>query len=249
MKNDLWPALQRGAAIVLPALRKAWADLTGGVGNSGIKWREIGRFITGTFIPIAAKVAAVHIPAMVRQFQIIAGVIRLVWTAFVAWRNVVLGVVQVHPWGRFAALASGIASFLRGLSKIPGFGWAASAAAKMENAASAARRLASNISAIRSKTVNVHVRFSSSGVRSHGRWPGHCRWAHPSRRWSGPQGFDRSLSVSTAPSSSPWVETGDITPTGRRRPCSADLWQRLAAGQPRRPAHRRPARCSTVNGR
>ena len=162
VKNDLWPALQRGAAIVLPALRKAWADLTGGVGNSGIKWREIGRFITGTFIPIAAKVAAVYIPAMVRQFQIIAGVIRVVWTAFVAWRNVVLGVVQVIL-GRFAALASGIASFLRGLSKIPGFGWAASAAAKMENAASAARRLASNISAIRSKTVNVHVRFSSSG--------------------------------------------------------------------------------------
>ena len=160
--GSLWPALQRGYAQVLPALKKAWADLTGGVNRAGVNWRSVGAWITGTFIPVAAKVATVYIPMMVKQFQIIAGVIRFVWTAFTTWRNVVLGVVSMIL-GRFAALASGIASFLRGLSRIPGFGWAAEAARKMQNAANTARQLAANISAIRSKTVNVRVNYSTSG--------------------------------------------------------------------------------------
>lgn len=65
----------------------------------------------------------------------------------------------------FATVADWIGNMLDALSHIPGFGWAADAAAKLHGAANAARNLANNIHDIPdSKTVTVNLRAVYSGV-------------------------------------------------------------------------------------
>lgn len=134
ISDDLWPALQRGYNEVLPALKKAWSDLTGSVGGSDIKWREIGAYITDVIIPVFVKVAQVYIPMMVNQFKIIGGALKVAWAAF-QFLGDVIRTVMTTALGAFATMARGFAVMLRGLSVIPGFGWAKTAADKLENAA------------------------------------------------------------------------------------------------------------------
>ena len=134
ISDDLWPALQRGYNEVMPALKKAWSDLTGSVGGSDIKWREIGAYITDVIIPVFVKVAQVYIPMMVNQFKIIGGALKVAWAAF-QFLGDVIRTVMTTALGAFATMARGFAVMLRGLSVIPGFGWAKTAADKLENAA------------------------------------------------------------------------------------------------------------------
>ena len=72
--------------------------------------------------------------------------------------NTILQPVITAIVGGFAAVARGVANFLDGLSKIPGFGWAKDAADKMRGAADAADKLASNITKIpNQKSIEIKV--------------------------------------------------------------------------------------------
>ena len=191
ISDDLWPALQRGQKEVLPALKKAWSDLTGGMDFSGIKWREIGDFITGTAIPIFVKVAKVYIPIMVNQFKIMGKAIGILWDGFIKW-GAIVSAVMAGMLGAFAATARGFATMLRGLALVPGFGWAKTAADKLDAAADKADKLKvavqrvptsktvgftaltggavsqismlqRNINSVTGKTVTVRVRYVTEG--------------------------------------------------------------------------------------
>lgn len=191
ISDDLWPALQRGYNEVLPALKKAWSDLTGGMDGSGVKWREIGDWIVNTGIPIFVKVAKVYIPIMVNQFKIMGKAIGILWDGFMKW-GAIVSAVMAGMLGAFAATARGFATMLRGLALVPGFGWAKTAADKLDAAADKADKLKvavqrvptsktvgftaltggavsqismlqRNINSVTGKTVTVRVRYVTEG--------------------------------------------------------------------------------------
>lgn len=87
-----------------------------------------------------------------------------------AWRwmwNSVLAPIIRFVLNGFASITDGIASMLRVLSNIPGFGWAKTAADKMSGAAGKARALAQGIKDIpasKTVTVGVNARFTSIGA-------------------------------------------------------------------------------------
>ena len=162
-RDELWPALQRGYREVVPALKKAWQDLTGAVGNSDIKWREIGRLITGTFIPIATKVATGLHPddgaSSSRSSPVSSGS---------CGRRSSPGGTSSSAWCRRSSTVSRPSRPASPRSsaacrRSPGSGGRRTPPRRWSSAAAAARRLAANLGQIRSRTVNVHVRFSSSG--------------------------------------------------------------------------------------
>lgn len=79
------------------------------------------------------------------------------------WNNVMSPVLRFIING-FATVVDWVGNFLDALSHIPGFGWARDAAAKMHDAAGAARGLASSIRSIPDANVNVRVGLSGPGV-------------------------------------------------------------------------------------
>ena len=73
------------------------------------------------------------------------------------WNNVVAPVIRFLI-NAFASVADFYAALLRGMSKIPGFGWAKGAADKLQGVANKARNIADNIRDIpERKTVNVDI--------------------------------------------------------------------------------------------
>lgn len=73
------------------------------------------------------------------------------------WNNVVAPVIR-FLLKAFASVADYYAALLRGMSKIPGFGWAKGAADKLQGVANKARNIANNIRDIPAqKTVNVDI--------------------------------------------------------------------------------------------
>lgn len=81
------------------------------------------------------------------------------------WNNVVAPVIR-FLLNAFASVASFYAKMLRGLAKIPGFGWAKNAADMMDSAGRKARELASGVKSIpSSKKVTVTVTGRVTGGR------------------------------------------------------------------------------------
>lgn len=157
ISGSLWPALQKGYQTIMPGVQRALAILKGGVDGNSVSWKQIGDIITGKVIPILAKVAAVYLPMLAAQWRVIIGVVRTVWGVFQTLMSVVSTVVS-FILRRFADLTSMWAGVLRALGKVPGFGWAKDAAAKMDAASRKARGLATDIDNIdRNVAVKVSV--------------------------------------------------------------------------------------------
>ena len=142
-------------------------------------------------IPAAAIIGRVWLPWIAIQIRVVIEVVKLIVKWFKVWadvtRNVAIGLLTA-----FAGIARGFATLLRGLSKIPGFGWAKDAADKMDGAADKADGLASalrkipgsksvgftaltggavsqisvlqsRINSVTGKTVTVRVRYVTEG--------------------------------------------------------------------------------------
>lgn len=107
---------------------------------------------------------------MATQWKVVITVIRTVGTVARAMYNGYFGPVLSLMLSGFAKVTRGIATMLRALSRVPGFGWAKSAADKMDAAASAADGISSAVRRIPShKTVLVTVRAQELGTVVNGR--------------------------------------------------------------------------------
>lgn len=166
-KNDLWPALQKGYQTIMPGVQRALAILKGGVDGNSVSWKQVGDVIVNKVIPVLAKVISVYLPMLAAQWRVIIGVVRTVWNVFETLMGVISKVVT-FILRRFADVTSMFAAMLRALSHVPGFGWAKTAADKLQTAADKARGLANAINNIdRNVAINVvwHDKGSTPGSR------------------------------------------------------------------------------------
>lgn len=165
--NSLWPALKQGKDTLMPGVKKALDILSGGVGDGQMSWEKFGKVITDKVIPFLAQLFNVYLPAAATQIRMTIEAVKLAWRAFETWRDVVLRVVS-RILEAFSSIARTWAGLLRALSKVPGFGWAADAANKLDGAADQADRLVSGIRRLNSKTITITTRFLQVGNPSPG---------------------------------------------------------------------------------
>jgi acid phosphatase family membrane protein YuiD len=170
--GKLWPALMQGYRTILPGVQQALAILTGGVNKGSVSWRQIGDVITTKVIPFLAQLFRIYLPAVARNIRICIDVVTTLWRVFMTGRDIIARVVS-FILGQFASLSRTWAGVLRALGRVPGFGWATDAAAKLDKAAGKAQTLARNIGNIPSNktvTIDINSRVMSSRVKIGNEW-------------------------------------------------------------------------------
>ena len=157
LTNNLWPALKQGYEAILPGIQTALKILGDGLGENGIKWSEVGDFITNKAIPAMSFVMNAVLPVLAANLRTLWEALKLVWTGFQFWVGVVTSAASVIL-GAFISIIEGFASVLRALSNVPGFGWAKDAADKMQNTADKARGIQAAIDSINPwKSITVQI--------------------------------------------------------------------------------------------
>lgn len=140
----------------LIGLYKAWT-IAQGVLNVVMTANPIGLVV----VAVAALAAGIIWVATQTKFfqtawQVMTDGIAAAWRW--VWNSIIAPIIRFILNG-FANMVSGIASFLRALSNIPGFGWAKTAADNMDGAARKARELAAGIKDIpANKTVLIQLK-------------------------------------------------------------------------------------------
>ena len=139
-----WTAVTKAATIAQKAL------------NFAMKMNPIGLVVTALTLLVTGLVIAYKKSETFRK--IVDGAFKAVAAAGRwMWNNVLQPVFKFLVKG-FATVMDWYAKMLRGLSKVPGFGWAAKAADGMSNAADKARALANDIRKIPAgKSVKINV--------------------------------------------------------------------------------------------
>ena len=157
IKDNLWPALKDGYQTIMPGVQDALKVLGGGVGDNKVSWKQLGDILTQKVIPFLATLVRVWLPVVATNIRVVIEAVKLWWAAFKIGLNIVGSVVS-FILRRFDDLTGVWAGVLRALSKVPGFGWAADAANKLDKAGGKARDLARSIDNIkRNITVNVDI--------------------------------------------------------------------------------------------
>lgn len=162
LTGKLWPAIQQGYKTILPGIQQALAIVTGGVGDGTVSWKKIGDVITTRVIPFIALLIRTYLPVLATNIRTGIEVVKKLYSAFQTWRSIVSSVIS-FVLKRFADLSGMWAGVLRALGKVPGFGWAKDAAAKLQGAADKANGLATAIDNI-DKDVKVGVTFKVNGA-------------------------------------------------------------------------------------
>lgn len=164
IKGDLWPALQKGYQTIMPALKNALSIVTGGVDGGTVSWKKIGAVITDKVIPFLSKLISVYLPVLATNIRTGIEAVKVMYGTFTVWRDVVAKVIGFIV-GRFGDLMGVWAGVLRALGKVPGFGWAKDAAAKMQTAADKAHGISKAISEIpNKKTIGIHYAITAGGA-------------------------------------------------------------------------------------
>jgi hypothetical protein len=185
VKDELWPALKDGWETVRPALEQFQTIIADAFGDdSSGKVTTFAGFITDTLIPAVSTFATVYLPMLASQFAIVINTVQTAITVMTTIRNAIAAVVSTIL-GAFIAVTEGFQSMLRALGNVPGFGWAADAAKKMQGPIDKAKELKRSIDNLKDKTVDVTVRYNVPGNGPLGDVPGR-RWPRP--RWPGHQG-------------------------------------------------------------
>jgi hypothetical protein len=167
-KNSDWlvplvGALAAGAAVfkIISLATRAWAAAQVLL-NIALTANPIGLII----VAIAALVAGLIIAY--KKSETFRNIVKGAFDAIAAaarfmWNNVVAPVIR-FLLDAFVKVTSFYATLLRGLSKIPGFGWAKGAADKLQNVANKAANIKNGINDIPShKDVNVNFHVNGAG--------------------------------------------------------------------------------------
>lgn len=164
VKDELWPALKDGWETVRPGLEKARDIIMGAFGgDSGDSVKTFSGFITDTLIPAIATFVNVWLPVMATQLRGTIEAVKLLWGAFITLRDFVISATSVIL-GAFISVTETGATMLEALSLVPGFGWAADAAAKLREVAGTARDVKLAIEKIPLKrTIQITAQVSMPG--------------------------------------------------------------------------------------
>lgn len=128
------------------------------------KFVRDNRSALATMAKVIGGVVMAAILLMTANWKILIGAFRLGGRVFRAIYNTAIGPVLSMILGGIAKVASGLASMLRALSRVPGFGWARTAADRLDGAAGAASRFASQVRSIPShKSVTVSFKAQNMG--------------------------------------------------------------------------------------
>jgi hypothetical protein len=163
VSEELWPALRDGWETIRPGLEQAQqiiADAFGGESKSGME--GFSTFLTDTLIPAVSTFVNVWLPVMAQQFAIVVNAVQAAVTAMTAIRDAVTGVVT-RVLGLFIRVAEGFQSMLATLGKVPGFGWADTAAKKMQDPIDKLKGIKRGVENLPDgKTITVRVDLSLS---------------------------------------------------------------------------------------
>jgi tape measure domain-containing protein len=147
------------AGLAASAASKVWAAGQWLL-NAALTANPIGLVIAGIALLIGGIVLiATKTTWFQTVWEYMSGALGKAWQWL--WNSILAPIIRFVLNG-FATITDGIASMLRVLSNIPGFGWAKTAADKMAGAADKARALASGVKDIKDKKVAVDVRFTSN---------------------------------------------------------------------------------------
>lgn len=176
LNNGFGPAAQKAGAFfkehILPPMKdfgekiapkvRDLMDKVKGAFKDAQPWFELaGKVFKNVVGPALTWVASVVLTHLARRMEMLGKAVGVAGKAGIwLWNNAFAPTIRFLLRG-FAMVTEGWAIVLRGLSKVPGFGWARKAADSMENAARKARGLAESVNAIPSnKHVNITVGVS-----------------------------------------------------------------------------------------
>lgn len=163
--DKLWPALQEGYETIMPGVHEAMEILGGDAEDGSSAWKDLGTALTDYVIPFLSHMFRVVIPSVAKQWATLIETVKTSWAILTTFRDVVAK-VMAFVLEKFADVTSTGAGMLRALSKVPGFGWAKDAAAKLDSAAGKARTLSRNIENIpKNVPVTVTIRTNTMGGR------------------------------------------------------------------------------------
>lgn len=182
-----WAAVATAATVSAVKQAAAWVMTQVGAAKSAVVHgvtvaaMVAGWVLAGTTAMVnGAKIAAGWLLALgpiglgIIAFAAIGAAMVVAWKKSETFRGIVRGAMG-GALDAVKGFLGGIEAMLRALGKIPGFGWADTAADKVRNAANAVGRLASRIREIKSKTVTVTV--VTTQINNIGRVP-HGQRAH-----------------------------------------------------------------------
>lgn len=120
----------------------------------------LGKVFKNVIGPALGWVAGVVLKRLAFQFEVLGKAVGIAGKVGIwLWNNAFGPTIRFLLRG-FAMVTEGWAFVLRGLSHVPGFGWAKKAADEMENAARKAKALADNLKDIKDKDVHVNVTYT-----------------------------------------------------------------------------------------
>ena len=158
VRDDLWPALSEGWETVRPALEEFQtiiADAFGDDSSGNVK--SFADTITQDIIPALSTFAANVLPVVATAIAVVITAAEKVGAVFEFQATVVRG-VSSFLLSTFINIMETFQTMLEALVQVPGFGWAKTAAAKMQPVIDKAKGIKSAIDNIpKSKTVRITV--------------------------------------------------------------------------------------------
>lgn len=161
IKTKLLPALGGVADDVGPGVADVFDAIKGAVKDAQPFLHAMGSFIVDTLIPVLGDLARNVLPLVADHIRFMGKAFGLVGKIFTGvWNNFIQPVLKFIIKG-IAATMEGWSVLLRGLSHVPGFGWAKDAADKMHNAAVQTGLFADSINKI---PKNPHITITTTYV-------------------------------------------------------------------------------------
>ena len=171
--GTLIPAVVKIGSAIMGGLRSAFESINASVQKNrpgleklGAIFMTLAKFVVSVLGPALAFILgnALKATGAIIGKVLIPAVVKLGDMFTWLWNKVVAPVIRFMLNG-FASIATFYANMLRGLSKVPGFGWAAKAATALDKAAGKARSLASGVKSIpNGKTVSIHYKMTAGGA-------------------------------------------------------------------------------------
>lgn len=147
-KENILPPMREFGEKVAPKVRDLIDKVKGGLKDAQPWFELLGKVFKNVIGPALTWVATTVLTNLGRQMAVLGKAVGIAGEAGIwLWNKAFAPTIRFLLRG-FATVTEGWAIVLRGLSKVPGFGWARKAADSMENAARKARGLADNIKGI-----------------------------------------------------------------------------------------------------
>ena len=157
LRDDLWPAIQKGYQEVLPAIKSALDTVTGGLGDSGSSFKDLGKIVTEKVIPVLSFIIKNVLPVVAANLRTLIEAVKFTHRAFTTLASIAIKAFST-VLGAIISVAKGFQNMLYALSRVPGFGWAKTAADKMGGPIAKLHAIKNGIDAIpNSKSVTIAV--------------------------------------------------------------------------------------------